>query len=249
MQVGFREDVLCCLSPVLQQLNCFAMLNLWTWLQMNLKALQYIHSSYAWMSLQCWGFYLFLWTVLFLRWNDFTAHIFNNVKKKKNWVHKLYVFRIFLYPHRVKTIPIDSSRYMHTHKYLVKCLLVDAFACHQQVSCIILHGYFTTFLDRIGMCPGTDLAFKRSPQIFSRVEVGASGRPFQKPLAIKLSPKRHLVCPCGQLQISVKLEGGYFGAVAAFLVSILSAHGQVKRVFWQFLVHGRPEPLWFLGCS
>lgn len=64
---------------------------------------------------------------------------------------------------------------------------------------------------------------------------------------IKLFSKRHLACPCGQLQISLELGGVGFGAGASFLVRTLSVHGDFKLsslwrvtvVFQEFLVHGR----------
>lgn len=59
-----------------------------------------------------------------------------------------------------------------------------------------------------------------------------------------------------EMQISVKLESSDFGLRAYFLV-VVSGHDNVKPsllwrlmlVFQQFLVNGRLEPLWFLGCS
>lgn len=54
-------------------------------------------------------------------------------------------------------------KYIHTSK-LIFCSI---FSSHQQPSGIIMAGYLTTAL-----------AFKHSQQIFTKVEVGALGRPF-----------------------------------------------------------------------
>lgn len=72
-----------------------------------------------------------------------------------------------------------------------------------------------------------------------------SSRQIALTLTIRFFSRRHLVCPCGQLQISFEFEGMSFGAGASFLVSTLTVHGTTKRarlwavtlVFQQFPVH------------
>lgn len=62
-------------------------------------------------------------------------------------------------------------------------------------------------------------------------------------LTIKLFSRRHFAYPSRQLQISIQVESVDFGPGASFLVCILSVHDQ------HFLVHGRLESLWILGCQ